>query len=141
MKKYKLWEVIKMMAEDKSKVFRCLDLENEFMWKDDYLLFKNGRELILNSHAMNYEWEEIQRKTITFDEALESGKRVRCEHEFIEKNDLGTNTDEEMLNKYLKAYREGKFLFITDMLFVLSWIISPDIIKEVIKEGKWYLED
>ena len=139
MKKYKTCEVIKMMAEDKSKVFRCLDLENEFTWKDDYLLFRNGNGLILNSHAMNYEWELVK-KSVTFDEALESGKRVRCEHEFILEEDL-VSVDEWILNRHLKDYREGKFLYMTDMLFVLSWVVGADDIKQVIKEGKWYLKD
>ncbi len=88
-----------------------------------------------------YKTREVTQKPVTFDEALESGKRVRCEHEFITKRDTGTDTDTYMLDEYLKSYRNGAFLLMTNMLFVLSWIVSARNIKEVIKEGKWYLAD
>ena len=88
-----------------------------------------------------YKTWEITQQPVTFDEALESGKKVRCEHELITKRDTGTDTDTGILDRHLKDYRNGEFLLMTNMLFVLSWVVSARNIKEVIKEGKWYLED
>lgn len=142
MKKYKLWEVIKMMAEDRDLQFTDGDIT---LGSDDngiLILLKAvfEEESLDDNVDLDSEWELVK-KSVTFDEALESGKKVRCEHEFILEEDLKVSVDEWILNRHLKDYREGKFLYMTNMLFVLSWIVGADDIKQVIKEGKWYLED
>jgi len=141
MKKYKLWEVIKMMAEDKSKVFRCLELENELMWKDDYLLFENGNELILNNYAMDYEWKLVKR-AVTFEEVLNSNKKCRVEHELIDSglDDEITSNDNVTLEDY-QTLKEGNYMELHNLISVLPWILSNEEFKQVLKEGKWYLED
>lgn len=136
---YKTWELLKMVDEmevvDNGKKFRCIsvglnkDKIVEFAQvsvKDGKkgLKIKDGFQIGKDIACTNDEWELIQ-KSVTFIEAVESKKKMRVEHYLIENDPFFKNyhTLQEVLHRGL----------------------TPDCnsvtIRDIILNGKWYVED
>lgn len=67
-------------------------------------------------------------KPVSFIEAIQSGKKIRCDVE-----DLGIN---ESTTEYLEKYH-----YLIDILAELPERLTNIGIKDVILNGKWYIED
>lgn len=106
--------------------------EKEFIRKSDGLHFKTNEygELIWDSGyqflRLHQEWKEIK-KPVDFMTAVESHKRIRIEHEFIE--------DEDDFRYLTTSYNELDLI-----IKALSEYTHYDI-PEIISNGKWYIED
>ncbi|WP_346962003.1 hypothetical protein [Clostridium sp.] len=143
MKKYKTWEVIKMMTENE-------DLE----FKNDshvigasilgYLKVKKSKceTLTLDGNVkLNSVWELVK-QPVTFNEALESGKNCRVEHELVKHMERhGCVCEESMIRDFFNEVTSGGYLGVNEVIIVLGWMLDSNNFKKIIKEGKWYLED
>ena len=83
---------------------------------------------------------EIKQTPVDFITAIESGKKIRVEHELIEKAleySNGVNTVAWGLNDL----NQGKYVRASMMLTVLSFISETLTLKDIISNGKWYIEE
>uniref|UniRef100_UPI000A911BFE hypothetical protein n=1 Tax=Clostridium sp. ATCC 25772 TaxID=1676991 RepID=UPI000A911BFE len=138
-----LWEVIKMLEEN-----------NELKFKNDRHVIGSSElgflKLIETTYSKKQlegninlasEWE-LARNPVTFEEVLNSNKKCRVEHELIDSglDDEITSNDNVTLEDY-QTLKEGNYMELHNLISVLPWILSNEEFKQVIKEGKWYLED
>jgi len=138
----KIWDVLK--KENKGKVFEY----NGIRYKVDknifgqIMLFKlknnNSLDLAINPvltdcMEMNFELiqEIIKGEIVSIIEVLNSNKKCMVEHEYINKINFS-----DFNIKMLKEYND-----FCDILFILIDNLEDIKVKEVIKKGKWYLEE
>lgn len=90
---------------------------------------KYGNHIFYNSskkqidEIFKAEWVEV-RQAVSFMEAVESGRKLKVEHESIGGGE------------YFK-----KFDFLDDLIYELADIFSSNEIRQIILNGKWYVED
>ncbi|WP_346884350.1 hypothetical protein [Clostridium sp. UBA4395] len=143
MKKYKLWEVVKMMAENKDLEFTngssTIGLCNYgFLEMKETRYYKRTLDENID---IDSEWELVQ-KPVTFNEVLNSGRKCRVEHELMDAlTEDECCTSEALIKSINKDICEGKYLLFGSLFLVLSWRFATYEVKRIIKEGKWYLED
>ncbi len=134
----KIYEVMKELHENKNKVarniFTATDGNGYYemrIEKNRYIINafdENGERL--NSHNYSHlidtekEWEIIE-KLVTFEEVLNSNKKCRVEHLFLIENEFDIK----------------RFDTFDSLMFDLSDITNSYELKDIIKNGKWYLED
>jgi hypothetical protein len=131
MKKYKTWEVIKMISENKG-----LEFENK-----NKMIVIGGTSLnmltLVNSKYLSQsldrnidlddEWELVK-KPVSFEEVLNSKKRCKVEHEILNQKEITSLSDFMTFDMYM--------LNLCDI-----YPLSSEMLKTIIREGKWYLED
>lgn len=139
----KIWEILKEENVGKSVVG-----SNEAIYKiklgqcNDILLFKKEScicEEFSQIEIMTLDFEFIQ-QPVTFKEVLNSDKKCRVEHELIKRLFRVCESTEEVITKNVFGLIDGKWLYLHDLLIALSWKLDNKELKNVIKEGKWYLE-
>ena len=132
MKKYKTWEAIKMITENNKLEF---DWHNDYGWigrlkRDNKIVDtvncydKNGNEV---SIGLDEEWVLVQ-KPVNFMDAVNSCNNIRVEHEYI------SNLIKEGYG-CLKDYMN-----IIGIMAIFSENFDECDLKEVILNGKWYIE-
>lgn len=77
-------------------------------------------------------------QSITFHEALETGKRVRLSSEY---NFLYFESNEEYLNNLIKRYNKGEYLSIDELLCILSYYYSTSTVKKILTEKCLLIEE
>lgn len=95
-------------------------------WGGEYGLLNNKNNLLIADLTGFEEWEKVADRPVSFMEAVESGKKIKVEHDFID-DDIG----------YLKE----NYTFLGDMLWELGESLSTDGVQDVIMNGKFYIED
>lgn len=145
MKRYKTWEVIKMLSENPKLQFKNEDghiITTEKV-ESHFLKYSNNKtEININNNLkLEAKWELIQ-ESVTFEEVLNSDKECRVEHEIL--NDLRKEycLDEDFDAQYLIEELNilEVFLPFTDCMYHLANLLNEIQLKEVIKNGRWYLE-
>lgn len=125
MKKYRTWEAIKMITENKGIRFKD---ECGYEMKYDTLcirFFENGKNV--SWYGINdTEWTLVKETPLDFITAAKSGKRIRIEHKKID----------EFNYMYDKEYAN-----LIDIIKELAQNFNPSIIEEILTEGKFYIED
>lgn len=137
MKTYKTWEVIKILTENPKLEFEIINSQPSknkgklFVSRTGYLRIvwdiNSDLKGIDGNITLNDKWILIQQPT-SFVKVLKSEKRVKVEHEIM----LGLIP----LEPRLKDYERFSML----MMF-LSKHLASDKLKEVILNGKWYIEE
>ncbi|MGL4358590.1 MAG: hypothetical protein ACRCSY_07835 [Cetobacterium sp.] len=137
----KIWEILK--EENVGKEVKCSTGKEYCIDKNcNYKIgiFKNGISIDLDStEIMTLDFEFIQ-QPVTFKEVLNSDKKCRVEHELIKRLFRVCESTEEVITKNVFGLIDGKWLYLHDLLIALSWKLDNKELKNVIKEGKWYLE-
>lgn len=77
-------------------------------------------------------------QSITFQEALESGKKVRLS---VEEYDFHFISNEEYLNSFIRRYNKGEYLLIDELLCILSYYYSTSAVKKILTEKCWLIEE
>lgn len=132
----KIYEVMKELHENKNKVARhTLKDESGYL---ELKIFENNYKITLFNkdggiRMLEYtfkdmidaekEWEIIQ-KPVTFEEVLSNDKLCRIEHELL--NGLPIQTE---------------FMNFRDIIKFISENFFSSTIKQIFKEGKWYLQE
>lgn len=158
MKNLELHTALQLLKEDKSRVFKgtkkmatgytilkILDCHNEYPEFINYA--EDGTKEIQIRQSFNgmisfdMVWELVK-EPITFNEALKSNKRIKCEHELINKleKDRCICNDSMILN-YMNKIKKGDYLYINQFLVIIGWMLSSIDVKQVLEEGEFYLED
>ena len=133
MKKYKGWEIAKLISEGKlegrtiqkvtnSHGIACKELNMFFNVSSEMVFHKGGNEggsSFLTNGKVEY---ILPQEPVTFMDCVNSDKLVRVEHESL---------------------KEGGFssLYRFDVLIFHMTNLGATKLKKVILEGKWYLED
>lgn len=79
----------------------------------------------------------IKVQTVTFQEALESGKKVRLTNDY----NLCFETNEEYLNNLIKLYNKGKYMYIDELLCILSYYYPTLTVRRMFTEKCWLIEE
>lgn len=117
----KTWEMIKELTENPDKKFiRKGDPLEMSVDGLKYLRWESGHDYI----NLKHEWEEIK-EPVDFMTAVASGSRIRAEHDLVQEHPY-----------YLLNY----FCAMDEVVRDLTEYFSEDI-REIIINGKWYIED
>ena len=125
---YKIYEVLKMIEKDKSLVFTD-NIYDVFYDKEyEVVRFKNKAKETLNLKGIGFSQVfYLVEKSVTFEEVLNSNKLCKVKHDLIKKRfDTSDSTTYELFD---------------EIIAFLSNNLNDKELKEVIKNGKWYLED
>ncbi|MDF2800812.1 MAG: hypothetical protein K0S61_715 [Anaerocolumna sp.] len=138
MKKYKTWEVVKMLTETNNLIFKTVD--NYRLSSNKYGLLKaysnTGKEIEWSGN-INLEdaWTLVQ-EPVSFIEAVKSTKAVRVEHEFITKLEP-SSSDKRFFNDLIN----GKFFDIDNLIYNVSEYADAEPLRDILLNGKWYVEE
>ncbi len=140
----KIWEILKEENVGKEVIgSNKIKYRIALGGKDDVLLFEEGDiqcKLFTQIEIMTLDFEFIQ-QPVTFEEVLNSDKKCRIEHEELNKVIEKTNElNDSSANEFLISFKKGEYLNFNNLLELFIWIFSNYKIKQIIKEGKWYLE-
>lgn len=139
----KIWEILKEENVGKEVIG-----SNKIQYRivlgghDDVLLFRQKSiscESFSQIEIMTLDFEFIQ-QPVTFEEVLNSDKKCRVEHKLIKRLIRTCDSTEEMIIKNVFDLIDEKWLYLHDLLSALSWKLDNKELKDVIKNGKWYLE-
>ena len=126
MKTYKTWEVIKMITENPKLKFRtrtnCSDV---FKDENGYIVFENTD--CVDGFDGNFKGDEewiLVQEPVDFMTAVKSGKKIKVEHQ---------------LTKCLSISED--YCNVHNIFDVLGNILNDINIREVIAEGKFYIEE
>ena len=127
---YKIYEVLKLIEEDTT-----LEFQNEhgeiMKYKNGCVrCFKSNKNLELYGFSIADKWELIK-QPVTFEEVLNSNKRCKVKHDLIK----------ERFNVDGCSSYETSYETLDVLISFLSNSLDDKDLKEVIKNGKWYLED
>lgn len=140
MKKYKGWEIVKLISEGKLEG-RKIELVNigvgrnlsyivsrTVIWDREYEI-ELGNSLLTDADNEYI----IPQEPVTFMDCVNSDKLVRVEHEL-------TNNLHSVLF-YYKEFKNGEYIPFGHLMFYLSSDLNGEELRTVIEEGKWYLEE
>lgn len=140
-KLYKGWEIAKMIDEgvlkDGDKIKSPLGSEYEIYMGGVFSSFGKYVELgssMLASNSAFYEIIPKVQEPVSFMDAVNSDKRCRVEHKLID-GYYSIHTSQPF-GKYLYDYHK---LYIH--MHALSEVFNDEKFKDIIKNGKWYLEE
>lgn len=130
MKTYKTWEVIKMITENPNLKFKNKNSDTRYTKiikcsKNGYIAMDNTsrNNQIIGNIMFNEEWMLIQ-EPVSFIEAIESGKKIKVEHE---------------LTKCLCISED--YYSVHNILYILGSVLKDINIRAVLREGKFYIEE
>lgn len=119
----KTWEMIKELTENPEKIFKNQYGVEIRVLPDNDLFF--GGEIGHNFIGITDEWEEVK-DPVTFIDALKSGKRVMIKHQDLDGE----------LSYMSEIYNE-----IDDVMYNISNYFTAEGVREILLNGKWYIED
>ncbi|WP_243187077.1 hypothetical protein [Clostridium botulinum] len=132
-----------MLAEDPKLKFegKALNKLTKILSVNEHGILKclqNKMEISIFAEEM---WTLVE-EPVSLMEMLNSDGKCRVEHELIDKNlqDEISTTDEITLKDY-ENLKANKYMPLHNLMSVLPWILNSQNFKEVIKNGKWYLEE
>ena len=98
----------------------------------------DGEKTIVKGYGdlINAKFYKVQ-PPVTFEEAVESGKKVRITREI---SVIGY-PDEVLLKNDLNEYETGKYVSLAKMLGILYWCIPCSEINNIFKEKCWLIEE
>lgn len=124
MKTYKTWEAFKMITENNRLKFKCSEYDIILKWKGDVIrFFEEDKNVQRYGVMINDKWILIE-EPVDFMTAVKSGKKIRVEYDLM---------------SHLKIF--GEYLTLVDLLDILSYSYPSSTIREILTEGKFYIED
>ena len=128
----KTWEMIKELTENPNKKFANKGgLKNCYVTVEDGIIVWRGDMQCGQAMSIGFidgrdrEWEEVK-EPVTFMEAVESGKRIRVEHKLVNDSDIWNLIDLTSLDC---------------LIYTLGEKYNAIEVKDIIENGKWYIED
>lgn len=126
----KTWEMIKELTENPNKKFICDDIITEVKRSSEIHITHNvtGKDF---GACINDEWEEVK-QSVDFMTAVHSGRRIKVEHKYV---------DKYLITDFEKYCEFEKYQHMKCVLKFLVEKFMPHIIREIIIDGNWYIED
>lgn len=134
MKTYKTWEVIKMLSENPKLKFKKHSPGNSIVLGAKVIGFSSFLKLcrtdftdktLDNSMKLDEEWTLIQ-EPVGFMKAVQSGKKIKVEHEAI---------------KHFELKCTSEYLTLFVVVEELAKNLDSISLREIITEGKFYIEE
>lgn len=75
---------------------------------------------------------------------MKTQPRVRLSHELFEEaldTPLGCSSHEELTVQHYNRYIDGGYLYINNIMALVSWFCAPEDIATIFKEGKFIIEE
>ena len=85
-------------------------------------------------------------KPVSFMRAVESGNRIKVEHNLIDdailnKKDIYFRSDSPHNRKALEMFRRKEFMSPNLLFSALGYLFDGSEIAEIVNNGKWYIEE
>jgi hypothetical protein len=82
-------------------------------------------------------------KPVSFDDVLNSDKKCRVEHELIKEifEDTYGYTGDYYITQSLNHFKNGEYLKLEDILLIIGRFTCNEEVKDIINNGKWFLEE
>ncbi len=120
----KTWDMLEILAKYPEKKFNNKTLGQVELYEGTLVWSSNMEEVIMSNTVLKMEWEEVK-EPVDFMEALKSCKRVSVEH--------------PNLFDMPAIYKKN-----ASIATVINYIFesySDALVREIILNGKWYIED
>ena len=121
----KTWEMIKALTENPEKKFKGKILGQAELYEGILVWSSSMEDVVISNTLLKMEWEEVK-EPVSFIEAVESEKKIRVEHEYLD-GSLETLTT--------------NYHGIDDVLYTIGNCFDGDGVRDIILNGKWYIED
>lgn len=140
MKKYKGWEIAKLISEGKLEGRKIEWVSNSGSGNLPYMVSKDaiwdigyereaGNSLLTDANSEYI----IPQVPVSFMDCVASEGWVRVEHEL---------TNKIIVNgRYYKEFKNGEHIPFERLMFYLSLCLEGEELRTIIEEGKWYLEE
>ncbi len=137
MRTLKTWEMIRELSKNPKKKFKRktdgLEIRNmcgRFNWEPGYTFL-----------GVNDEWEEVQ-KPVNFMEVIRNDKgNVLVVHNYIDGIKNIEDVDDSLMAHTLRRLQNGKYTDFANIMYTLGFIFGTYQLKEIIKNGQWYIQD
>lgn len=147
LKTYKTLEAIGMLIENPKLRFKMECMEDKYnpnldlVLENNRICWANGNEFSLNTSTLNTKWILIQ-QPVTFEDVINSDKPVRVEYPTLKALEhLIEKVEDKAVNTIIRNFVDGNWLNFCDLMICISYISSSIELKEIIKNGKWYLKE
>ena len=121
----KTWDMLEILAKYPEKKFNNKAFGQVELFGSILVWSSNMEDVVISNTLLKMEWEEVK-KPVSFIEAVESKKKIRVEHSYLDGN-LETLTT--------------NYYDLDDVLYEIGNYISDDGCGDIILNGKWYIED
>lgn len=157
MKKYKGWEIQKMLDEKKFEIGEELTVTFNGCTKELIVVLNMVDSLILEEKGDNrpipssyFSSDCVFRKKlsgVTFEEALKSGKKVKLDPDVF-KNNNNINPyscNDAYIKSYVQKFEQKEYQLIANILTVIGWIASigwvvDEELEDIFTKKCWYIE-
>lgn len=96
----------------------------------------------LNREWLNTKFIKAQ-ESVNFTEVINSSRKCKVEHKnvttILENKDI--TFDKHMIAESFRAMQKDEYLDFDSVMLVLSRFLGARLLKQVITDGKWYLEE
>ena len=140
MKKYKGWEIAKLISEGKLEGRKIEWVSNSGSGNLPYMVSKDaiwdiGYEREAGNSLLTDAISEyiVLQEPISFMDCVASEGWVRVEHELTSKLKPDGN--------YVQEFKNGECIPFAWVMFYLSSELENEELRTIIEEGKWYLEE
>lgn len=152
MKEYSLFEVYNEDEGTEFKVkyekgnynkstIKVVEKEKEFLINRTKLVWNNGEDIQMKEEFVTAKFIKVQ-ESVSFKDVINSSKKCRVEHKNVSEilNNKDITFDKHMIAESFRAMKKDEFIAFDDVMLVLSRYLGATLLKQVIAEGRWYLE-
>ena len=138
-------EVIKLLQNNPKLSFLDENGDAALVGENGYIMheFYNNGHSVLKFTTHKRRWKLLQNPRSFFDIADEklSTKRVKVVHSYL-KLDKVTQAKLTMDTKVMRnKIVNGEYLFLANLLEILSNLLNSEEVAEILKYGEWYVEE
>lgn len=140
------------LFKNPDKLYKYKDNYYKYDLDDDAILTSGSKDGLFSNTALTFkalnelEFQEFVERKCTFEEiiAMKTQPRVRLSHELFEEaldTPLGCSSHEELTVQHYNRYIDGGYLYINNIMALVSWFCAPEDIATIFKEGKFIIEE
>lgn len=140
------------LFKNPDKLYKYKDNYYKYDLDDDAILTSGTKDGLFINTALTFkalnelEFQEFIEREYTLAEiiAMETQPRVRLNHELFEEaldTPFGCRSREEITVQYYKRYMDGGYLYINNIMSLISWFCGAGDVAQIFKEGKFIIEE
>lgn len=120
---------------------KVAEKEKEFLINRTKLVWNNGEDIQMKEEFVTAKFIKVQ-LSVSFNDVINSSKRCRVEHKNVNiiLENKNITFDKDMIAENFRAMQKDEYIDFDKVMLVLSRYLGSRLLKQVITEGKWYLE-
>jgi hypothetical protein len=110
--------------------------------EDKRLYWADGEKVQLRESLAKGKFIKVQ-QPVSFMDVVNSNKKCKVEYELVTAMLISKDIkfDKHFIAESFRAMQKDEYIYVDEVVLVLSKYLGAKALRKVIKEGKWYLED